>query len=182
MVFRELRAAIVVMPGIDAVHTLAARLALQLFHQSFGHAIDAANGGHHPYLVAHAHVAVLAHISLKGSIFLLDAKFFVYRLICIFKRATEVGFQVLLVYPFSGLQVLTCVANGIAVFNNVLALAHVAQEHLVTCGCVLQECHLLSVDVYHVALLPWLQADDDRVSRIDFQKCCLFHDYVFSLV
>ena len=83
----QLRAAVVVVPGVDGVDVLAACLFAQLLGQAFGNAVDAAHGGHNPYLIAHAHVAVLAAITLKGAVLFFDIKSLVYRVIRIFKRS-----------------------------------------------------------------------------------------------
>ena len=75
------------MPGIDGVNTFLLGFGLQFFHQPFGDTVHTADGGYNPYLITDTHLTVLANISLKVSILILNIKRLVYRLIYVFKRA-----------------------------------------------------------------------------------------------
>ena len=132
-------------------------------------AVDASQSRHYPYLIAHTHVAILTHIALKGTVLVFDGKLLINRLVSIFERAGEVGLQVILVHPVASLQVFACMTNGIAILDDVLALLHIDNEHLVTGRCVLVQYDLFPVDLDDVALVLCLQANDNRIGRIDFQ-------------
>ena len=143
--------------------------------QTLGNAVDATYSRHNPNLVAHAHVAVLADIALEGTALFLDmvdVTLGVNGLVGIFQRTREVGLQVVLVHPVAGLHVLTGVADGVAVLDDVLTLFDVLDQHFMSCRGVLVHCDLLAVYLYDVALLLGGQTYYDRVSWIDFQKCC----------
>ena len=75
------------MPGVDGIDTFLAGLFLEGIHQTFGNAVYTANGGYNPYFVSYTDVAILADITLKGSVFFLDIKFLVYRTVCVFECA-----------------------------------------------------------------------------------------------
>ena len=87
VVLRELRAAIVVVPSPYGINTFFFSLFTKLFGQTLGSTVHTAHSGHNPYFVAHTNIAVLTDISLKGSLFVFNAKFLVYRLVCVFKRS-----------------------------------------------------------------------------------------------
>ena len=134
-------------PGIDAVDTLTARFQTQLGSQLLSNAVDAAHGGHYPYLVAHANVAVLTNVSPKATVLIWYVKFLVYRLVSVFKSTAEVSLQVVLVYPVSCLHVLTGVAYGVAILNNVFTLFDVFDEHFVAGRGVLVDGYLQTIDL-----------------------------------
>ena len=138
-------------PGVDGVNVLASRLCQQLVNQALGNAVDAAHRGHNPYLVAHAHVAVLAAIALKGSVLVFNAKFLVDRIVCVLERTAEIGLEVVLVHPVARLQVAARMADGVAVLDDVLALLDVAQQHLVACRHVLGQYDTFAANLNDVA-------------------------------
>ena len=155
------------MPGVDVIHTLLMRFALQLFHEPFGDAIHAADGRHHPDLITHTDVAVLTNITLKGAVLFLNAKFLVYRIVCVFECAGQIGLQVVLVHPVAGLQILTGVTDGIAIFDDVFSLFHVLDQYLVTCWCVLFDGNLLTVHLDNLSFFLRLQTDHYAICRIN---------------
>ena len=153
VVLGELRAAVVVMPGPDGVDVASTGFLHQAVGKVFSNAVDAADGGHNPYLVTHADVTILANITLKGSVFVFDCKWFVDRLIRVFERSAEVGLEIVLIDPVTGLHVLTGMTDGVAVLDNVFAFFDVGDEYFVTCRSVLIQRDLLAVDGDDVALL-----------------------------
>ena len=163
------------MPRINGVDALAACLAAQFLDESLSDAIDAANGRHYPYLITHANVAVLADITIKGSVVVLDVKFFVDRTICVLERTRQIGLEIVLIHPIASLQILLGVADGITVFDDVSTLWRILDQHFMPCGRVLINDNLTAIDIDDVTLFFRLQTDYDRVCRIDFQKCSLFH-------
>ena len=86
-----------------------------------GNTVDASYGWYYPYFVANADVAVLALVTLECAVFLCDGQLLIYRTVGILESACKVCLEVVLVYPRSGFQGLTCVADGITVFDYVLA-------------------------------------------------------------
>ena len=170
MVFAQLRAAIVVVPGMHGVDALQAGLSLQRGCQTLGDAVDTAHGGHNPHLVAYAHLAVLAHISVEGEVVVGNVEFFIHRLVFVGQRAREVGLQVVLVHPFAGLEVVHGMSDGVAIFDDVFALGCVVDEHLVPGRCVLCQGDVFSVNVDLFSLVERAQANHYRVCRIDFYE------------
>ena len=162
-------------PCPDAVNILAASLFAQLLCHTLGNAVDAPNGGHNPYLVAYADIAVLAYVTLKSPLLVLDVvdvALGVHRLIGILQRSAEVRLEVVLVHPVAGLHVLTGVSDGVTILDNVLTLLDILDEYFVACGSVLVQDYLLAIDVNHFAFLLRLQADDNRVGGVNFKECC----------
>ena len=154
-------------PGPDGVNVTPASLHHQAVGEAFGNAVDAADGGHNPYFVAYADVAVLAHVTLKGSIFVFDGKLFVDRLIRVFERAAKIGLEIVLVDPVAGLQVLAGVTDGIAVLDDVFTFFDVGDEYFVTSRSVLVQCDLLAVELNDVALLLRCETYNDTVGGIN---------------
>ena len=134
-------------PSVNVVDTLHLSLFLQTLYQFLSYAVHTSHGRHNPYLVAHTNFAILTLVSLKGSVFLGYVKFLVYRVICVIESAREISLQVVLVYPCASLQVSLCVTYRVSVFDDVLALFLVSEQHLVTCWCVLEQCYILAVNV-----------------------------------
>ena len=60
--------------------------------------------------------------------------------------------------------------NGITVLDDVLTLVLVGQQHLVTCGGILQNGDVLTIDGDDFSLTDRLQTDYYAVGWIDFQK------------
>ena len=75
------------MPGINAVDTLATSLLPQLCCQSFCDTIDTAYSGHNPDFITNANLSILAKISFKVSVFVFNIKFLVNRMIFVFECA-----------------------------------------------------------------------------------------------
>ena len=72
-------------------------------------------------------------------------------------------------------------ADGVAVFNDILTLLYVFDKHFVSCRRVLIDGDAKSINLNNIALLLGLQANHHRVGRVDFQECSLFHRLVFVL-
>ena len=125
------------MPGVDGVDALAACLLAQEVDQSLGNAVDAAYCGYNPNLVANTDIAVLAAIAHERAILALDAQFLVDGMISVVQRSREISLQIVFVHPIAGFQILTGMADGIAVLDDVLTLLHVLDEYLVSCRCIL---------------------------------------------
>ena len=53
------------MPGPDGVDIASTGFLHEAVGKVFGNAVDTADSGHNPYLVAHANIAILADITLK---------------------------------------------------------------------------------------------------------------------
>ena len=88
MVTRQLRTAIVVVPGMNGVNALAASLLGELVHQTLSDAVDAAYCRHYPYLVTDAHLSILTDVAFKGALLVFDVAdvaFCIYGLIRIFQ-------------------------------------------------------------------------------------------------
>ena len=164
------------MPGIHAVDALAARLLAQLLGDSLGYAVDASHSGHNPHLIANAYFAILANVALECTILFLDVKRLVYRIVCIFERASQIRLQIIFVHPFAGLQVATGMADGVAVLDDVLALLHIAEQHFMASRHVLGQYDALTSGFNHVAFLFLNEADNYRVCRINFQIGLLHND------
>ena len=139
----------------------------QLFHEALCDAVYTAHRRHHPYLVTHAHVAVLTYIAFKGAILFPDGKFFVDRLVCIFECAREVGLQVVLIHPVTSFQCLTGMTDGITVFDDVFALGRVLNQDLMSSRRVLVDGDLSTVHLDNLSFLLFRQTDHNRVCRIN---------------
>ena len=87
VVVRELRAAIVVMPGMYGVDAFELCLFLQSLGKAFCNAVDASYGRHNPYLVSYAHVAVLAFVAFECTVFGGYCKFLVNGCVAVFQFA-----------------------------------------------------------------------------------------------
>ena len=168
VVSTQLRAPVVVVPGIDAVNILAFCLFAQLLGQSLGNAVDTANGGYNPYLVANTHVAILADIALECAMVVLDIEFLADRLVGIFEGAGKVGLQIVLVDPLATFHVFDGVTNGIAILDDALACFHVAQQYLVACRHVLGKDHALVAGLNHITSFLFCQTHHNGVGRINF--------------
>ena len=182
MVLAQLRAAIVVVPGMHGVDALASGLCLEGGSQAFGDAVHASHSRHYPYLVADAHLAVLAHISVEGLALMGYCQRLVHGMVFVGQRAREVGLQVVLVHPFSGLQVMHGMSDRIAVFDDVVASGGVSDEHFVTHRCVLPQGNDGAIDVDLFALGEITQAHHHTVGGVDFNKRRLIHDSIVVVV
>ena len=156
------------MPGIDGVDAFFACLFLQFTHQSFSNAIHTADGGYDPYLITHTHITVLTDIALERAVLLLDAKFFVYGVIGVFKGTGEIRLQIVLIHPVACLQVGFGMTDGIAILDDVSTLGGILDQDLVPCWRVLVDGNLQSVNLNDVTLLFRLQTDYHTVGRINF--------------
>ena len=168
MVFRELRATVVVMPGIDIVDTFQLGLLAQFLSQFLSNAVDTAYRGNNPYLITHTHITILTLIALEGAVLFLDGQFFANGVVGIFERTGKIGLQIILVDPVTGFQILTCMTDGIAVFDDVFSLFDIFDKNLVTGWCVLINNNLLAVCFDDFSFFLWLQADYHTVCRINF--------------
>lgn len=125
MVFGELRAAEVMVPGVNGVDAVETCLHLELLGQVLGNAVDASYGRHNPYFVAYADVAVLALVAFEGALFLGDGEFLAHGVVGVLESACKVCLEVVLVHPRSCFEGLACVADRVAVFDYVLAFLFV---------------------------------------------------------
>ena len=112
-------------PSPNGIDVTFASLLSELLGESLGNTIDTANSRYNPYLVAYTDIAILADISFEGALLVLDGQWLVDGLVGVFEGSAEVGLQVVLVDPVAGFQVLTCMTDGIAVFDDVFALTDV---------------------------------------------------------
>ena len=115
------------MNGIDAFEI---RLFLKLRSQALGNAVHTAHGGHNPHFVADSHFPILTAIALESAVIGGDIQLFIYRMVFIGERTRQIGLQVILVHPLSGLQVLACMSDGIAILDDISALRCIGDEHL----------------------------------------------------
>ena len=152
VVVRELRAAVVVVPGMQGLAAQHAafcaffgQFLLHELDDALGHSVDASHRRHYPHLVSDAHFAVPSHVALEGKVLLRNAKFFVHRVILVGERARKVSLQVVLVHPLARLQVDGGVAYRIAIFQDVLAGGCVDEQNLMSGGHVLTEHSLQTV-------------------------------------
>ena len=122
VVAAKLRAAIVVMPGINRVDALFSSLLSQLGSKAFGYSVYASHCRHYPYLVSHSDVAVLTLVSHECPFLVCNIECIVYWRVCIVKGACKVGLQVVFVHPVAGFQVFDCVSDRITIFDDVLTL------------------------------------------------------------
>ena len=141
MIVGELRTAVVMMPRMQ-LHFGSGQLAgshLLLYdaHDAFSNTVHATNRRYHPYLVADADFTVAALIATERAVLASYLQLFVNGFVSIGERTLQIGLQVMLVHPLSGLQVFASMADGVAVFNDVGALGGVADKHFVTSGRVL---------------------------------------------
>ena len=141
------------MPGIDGIDGGRLDLGAKLTGQSLGNAVYTAYGRYNPYLVAHTYITVLTYVSLEGSVSFLDFKLLVYRTVCVFKRSREIGLQIVLVDPFSGFHILAGMSDGVAVFDDILTLHDIAQQHLVACRYIFGKRNAGAVNFDDVAFL-----------------------------
>ena len=175
VVARQLGATIVVVPRMDGIHALAPCLLLQQLHQLLGNAIHTPHGGHNPHLVADSHFAIPPDVSLEGHLFVGDGERLVDGVVFVGERTREVGLQVVLVHPTARFQSRASMSDGIAVFDDILALSHVLQQNLVAGWRVLEQRDGATVHLDSLALFHRTQAHHHRVGGIDFDKTRLFH-------
>ena len=152
VVFRELRATIVVMPRPNSIDIFLASLLTKLCCQTLGNAIDAADSGNNPNLVTYADITILTNIALKGSLFVFYTKFLVNRLICVFECARKIGLQIVLIHPIASFQVLTCMTNGVTILDDVFTLFNVLDKNFVASRRVLIDSDLFAIYFNDVTL------------------------------
>ena len=86
VVATELRASVIMMPGINGVDTLLSSLLAEQFSKTFGNTVHATHGRHNPYLVAHAHFAVFPYIPLERPVLYRNVKGVFHRLVRVGER------------------------------------------------------------------------------------------------
>lgn len=138
-------------------------------------AIDTSHCRYNPYLVACTYIAVLADETFERAVLLWDVKMSIDGVVLVCQCTGEVGLEVVLVDPLSGLEVFLGMTDGIAVFYNVLTFRRVFDKHFVSGWGVLHHFNVFAVYVDSLAFFERTEADNDRVGRIDFNKRRLFH-------
>ena len=86
----------------------------------------------------YADITVLADIALECAVLNRDAEFLINRIVCIFESSCEVGLEIVLVYPFSCLEVFDGMTDRVAILYDVLTFLLVGKKNLVTGRSVLQ--------------------------------------------
>ena len=170
------------MPGIYAVDALHSSFVAQLLCQFLSNAVHTAHCRHNPYLIAYTYITILALIAFECAVLFLDGKFFANGIVSIFERARQIGLQIILVHPITRFQILTSMTDGVTVFYDVITFLHILNENFMTSWCVLIQDYCFVINGNDFTFFLWLQADDDAVCRINFQKCSLFHLLVICLV
>ena len=126
VVVRQLRASVVVVPGIDGIDgAVVSNFLSQLVGQSFGNAVDAAYRRYNPYFVTYAYITVLADVAPEGSVLDGNVKLLAHRLVRVLQRTAEVCLQVVFVHPVAGFHVLAGMADRVAVLDDVFAFAYI---------------------------------------------------------
>ena len=148
--------------------------------EAFGNAVDATYCRHDPYLVANANFAVPSYISLEGGSIKRCLRSVVrenlwHRMVFVGERSLEVGLEVVLVDPLPSLQVDGCVADGVAIFYNVLARGCVVEQDFMTCGRVLQYFYRACFCDHRFSLLHRFKAYYYCVGGIDFDVLRCLH-------
>ena len=186
VVIAQLRAAVVVGEGHDGVHALSARLLLQQRGQLIGYAVHAAYGGDYPYLVAYAHLAIGAAVTLEGQLPLGNVECYGVWLVGVVEQSREVGAHMVLVYPVALLHSLDGMSYGVAILDDVLTLGKVLQRHLMSCWDILV---YVDGDAIYSDLLACLErfyGHGHIVGRIDLEirgfHCCILSDVVFCKI
>ncbi len=142
-----------------------------------GNIVDAAHGGDNPYLVAHAHLAVgtveahEGHVAgfLPGGFRLRN-----HRLIGILQQIPQSSPYIVGVNPRACLYRLFCVADAVAVFDDLSSLGDIADRHLMTCGNLLKSRYLfltaLDPDAYGLPCGNSLQSHHHIVVVVYFYE------------
>ena len=155
---------------MNGVNAFAVGFLFQLCHQLFGNAVYAAHCGHNPYFVSYAHFAVGSTVATEGASFVGNVECGVNGLVGIFESSCKVGLEGVFVHPFALRHVFACMADGIAVLDDVFSLRCVNDEHLVASWHVLLNGDGVSVHVDGFALLEGAQAHYHGVGGIDFDE------------
>ena len=108
------------MPGMNSINAVETSLCFKTFCQLLCYAVYTADSRNNPNLIAYADITILADVALERAVLNRDAEFLINRIVCIFESSCEVGLDVVLVYPFSSLEILGCMTDRIAVFNDIL--------------------------------------------------------------
>ena len=91
-------------------------------------------------------------------------------MIGIFQRTGKVGLEIVLIHPFTLLQILLGMTDRVAILDDVLALGSIIDEHLMTSWSILQESDVLAIHFDNLALLHRTQTNHYRVGRVNLDK------------
>jgi hypothetical protein len=138
MILRELRATVVMMPGMNSINAVKTSLCFEFLCQLLCYAVYAANGRHNPDFVANTYITIFADIALECAVLNRDVELLIHRIVCIFESSCEVGLEVVLVYPFSSLEILGCMTDRIAVLDDILTFFLIGKKDLVSGRSILQ--------------------------------------------
>ena len=173
VVTAELGAAVVVVPRKDLrfkIGDLRFNFFAELLGKAFGDAVDTADGGYDPELVADTHITVLAAVATESDVLMGYGEGFAYWLVGVFEGARKVGLEVVLVHPLACTEVGDGMSDGVAILDDILTLAHIADEYLMACWGVLEQGDGSAVDQDGIASVQVLKTDDDAVGGMDLDE------------
>ena len=127
MVVTQLRAAIVVMPSMHGIDTFEPSLLFQLLCQTFGYAIHATHRRDYPDFIPHTHFTILPDVSLESPMLIFNVEHLFHGFVFIVQRARKIGPDIVLVDPFARFEIFFCMADRVAVFDDILSFCRVTQ-------------------------------------------------------
>ena len=166
----KLRTTEIMVPCMDGINALTASLFLQKLNEFLSNTIHATYGWYYPHLVSYTYFAILAHIALEGTGFLGNVQLLIYWMIGIFQRTGKVGLEIVLIHPFTLLQILLGMTDRLAILDDVLSLGSIIDEYLMTSWSILQESDVLAIHFDNLALLHRTQTNHYRVGRVNLDK------------
>ena len=170
MVIAELRATIVMMPGMNCIDTLKSSFLNKQLGKFVRDTIDTTYSRHNPYLITYAYIAIGPFIAKKCAVGKRYLQLLVNRRVCIFKSTLKVGFKVVLVYPFTSREVCCRMTYRVSIFYYVFSASRIFYKNLVAHRNVMFDCNVVAVNGDYLTFTYRLKAYDNRVGRIDFDK------------